>query len=98
MEMTTLPKAYMVRVRMDEATLRNHPNCAYCREPLKKDTVGFLDTGSLELYHLKDCRRDAVREVVKAERLTATEVIRRFGVDRPAAFRIVDEVRSNGSF
>ena len=91
-----LPRGYMVRVRLNTAIL--DPDCSYCGEPLGEGEVIFLDTVSLKGYHLKNCRRDAVREVVKREHLTASDIIRRFGVDRPAAFRIVEEVRINGSF
>lgn len=93
-----LPKGYMVRIRLTSGLMFSHPDCAYCNEPLDEGTVIFIDTISLHFYHLKNCRRDAVREVVKREHLTPSEIVRRFGVDRPAAFRIVEEVRINGRF
>ena len=95
--MGTTAVGLTLRVRMSEELYMARPFCAECGEELEVETVVFFDVISSDVYHLKNCRRNAVKKTAKLEQLTPNQLVRRFGVDRPTASRIVGEVKHNGS-
>lgn len=95
--MGTVAEGYMLRIRLSETLAQTGPNCAQCGDELEIGNVVFMDTKSMKLFHLKTCRREAVKNAAREQDLMPEELVLRFAVDRPAAYRIVAEVRFNGN-
>jgi len=90
--MVVSAKGYQVRIRMTQVMAMTYGECGVCGEPIDVGVVCFVDTSSLSVYHLKTCRRESVKNAAKVEGLLPHDLVFRFGVDRPAAYKIYTEV------
>jgi hypothetical protein len=95
--MGTIAESYMLRIRLSEALAELSSDCAYCNEILEVGNIVFLEVQSMRMYHLKTCRREAVKKAAEYHNFMPEDLVRTFLMDRPTAYRIVAEVRQNGN-
>jgi hypothetical protein len=96
--MGAIVEGITVRLKMTEELSLINPDCQRCGEPLDTGVVVWFEPKTQFVFHLKECRRAAVKEAIKQLQLTPNEAVTRFGLLRPTASAIVNEVRRNGSY